>query len=118
MEEEVRDLGSGQVAGAAASSLGSRVYVPVPVPPCDGRSVTVPLLFSSRKIEVRLPAPSAVKRLAVAIGPVELAPPIRNANPLFSEAAVKDIFYCANTSPENAAGKSVPRSFKRVASTI
>jgi len=65
------------------------------VPPCEGTSVTFPLLFSSRKIDVRLPAASAVKRPPVAIGPTELEPPIRSAKPLFNEAAVKDIFCCA-----------------------
>src|ERR1700681_1923544 len=90
MKAKVPTFVSVQVAVPPPSSLASTVYIPVTVPPCEGRSVTVPLLFSSRKIEVRLPPPSALKRPAVAIGPVELAPLIRNANPLFSEAAVKD----------------------------
>jgi len=76
------------------------------------------VLFSSRKIPERLPAPSAVKAARGGNGPSRAAASEQKRKPLFSEAAVKEIFCCAKASPENASGKSVPSSFKRVASTM
>ena len=79
-------------ADRAATKLVGIDSIKVPLTRPFGSDAMEPVLFSSRTMFEIFPAPSAVNRPAVEIGPLELQPPIRKEKLPVSEAVVKAVF--------------------------